>query len=153
MLKICTMNKLITILLAIFVLQACNSNNKKETNEPNTGHEHKSNTTVLSLNEGQKWKSDPATRENVGRLQMMSRQFANHELAEYKALGATLQEGLNKMTRECRMKGKDHDALHQWLEPFAKSVADLNKATEVSQARKIFQDIHGSLEMYPKYFE
>lgn len=147
------MRTLIMIGLAVAILTGCKQGNEKVITDPPHDHEHSKAAIAVTLNDGKKWKSDSATQENIKLLQVMSTRFADHELAEYKAMGVTLQEGLDKMIKECRMKGKDHDALHQWLDPFAKSVAELKNATEVGQARKVFGEIHRSLETYRDYFE
>lgn len=147
------MRTLIMIGLAIAILTGCKQGNEKVITDPPHDHEHSAAAIAVTLNDGKKWKSDSATRENIKLLHDMSTRFADHELAEYKAMGVTLQEGLDKMIKECRMKGKDHEALHEWLDPFAKSVAELKNATGVNQARKVFGEIHQSLESYPDYFE
>ncbi len=147
------MRTIITIGLAIAVMTGCKQSGEKGKTDLAQGHGHSAAALSIELNDGKKWKSDSSTQQNVKLLYDMSTRFADHELAEYKAMGVSLQEGLDKMIRECRMKGKDHDALHQWLDPFAKSVAELKNATEVDQARKVFGEIHRSLEMYRDYFE
>ena len=143
------MKNLFAISISAFLLYSCTTIDSKENAELPTADTRE----VVILNAGKKWKSDSSTRENVQRLQTLSTDFANHEMAEYKALSGSLQDGLNKMIKACRMKGKEHEALHQWLEPFARSVKELNEATEVSQARKIFGQIQRDLEVYPQYFE
>ena len=147
------MRTLITIGLAIAVMTGCKQSGEKGKTDLAQGHGHSPAALSIELNDGKKWKSDSATQENIKLLQVASTRFADHELAEYKAMGVTLQEGLDKMIKECRMKGEDHEALHQWLDPFAKSVAELKNATEVNRARKVFGEIHQSLKSYPDYFE
>ncbi len=143
------MKRIIIMTISGILFYSCaTSESKTEAEMPTTAPIE-----AIILNAGNKWKSDSATNENVKRLHTLSIGFANHEMAEYRALAATLQDGLNKMIRECRMKGKEHEALHQWLEPFAKSVKELSEANEVSQARKIFGEIQSDLEAYSKYFD
>lgn len=142
-----------SVLLGAILLFACSSDTQPKTDVAGPGHTHEEATTGLLLNEGKKWHSDSATNENVKRLQSIATQFANDGLTDYKALGVSLQGGLDKLIRDCRMKGKDHEALHQWLEPFAKAVAELSIATEVDQARNTWQQIRADLEKYQEYFE
>ena len=64
-----------------------------------------------------------------------------------------LQSGLNKMVAECKMKGADHDALHQWLEPLMERLNDLNKETSTDNAAANLNEIDKHLKLFPQYFQ
>jgi len=110
----------------------------------------------LVLNNGAKWKVDKTTDVNARNLKAILRGFNNghgRSLAGYHKLAADLQSGLDKMIKECRMKGPDHLALHKWLEPLMDHVAKLKQAATVAAAVKSFQAVKLQLNRYDQYFE
>ena len=154
------MKKFLVFLLCVSALWACNNaeSNKKEQVPASKEHSslHEKRQATLALNNGAKWKSDESTYHNVAQLKAITRHFhenKNKSLKDYIALGNALQTGLDKMIKECRMQGVDHDALHLWLEPLMKNVADLKKAANEEEASKAFTGINERLGMYTQYFE
>ncbi|HRP31635.1 MAG TPA: hypothetical protein PKV73_07075 [Agriterribacter sp.] len=150
------MKKSILVFLLAGFLWACNSGNpanNAETTVPAETHAHDA---TLSLNNGQKWKADAATNDNVVDLRTIAQNFSampHTELSDYQILNNDLQKGLDTMIKECKMQGPDHDALHVWLEPLIKDVGDLKKAGDITSAGKTFQSITERLEVYNQYFE
>lgn len=152
-------NILIASLLG-FLLVACKT---KQTSEPNSQQpamenqqaidhpEHK-----LSLNQGAKWKSDLATLENVKNLQSIVEQAVKTPgptLETYQNTAAGLQAGLDKMIRECRMKGPDHDALHLWLEPLIQQVSTFKENKSTEDASSQLNLIQKQIDLFADYFE
>lgn len=122
--------------------------------ENQQAHEHPEHN--LSLNQGAKWKSDLATLENVKNLQSIVEQAVKTPgptLETYQKAADGLQAGLDKMIRECRMKGPDHDALHLWLEPLVQQVSSFkeNKSTEEASAN--LELIQKQILLFSDYFE
>ena len=151
------MKKSAMIVMLTGLLWACNSD-PSSGNEPaaqSDGHAHAHEAT-LTLNNGQKWKADMPTNENVTALRTAAQNFAagsHSSLSDYASVASELQNGLDKMIRECKMSGADHDALHVWLEPLLKGVGELTKAKDAAAAEKIFNAIDERLDLYPQYFE
>ena len=115
------MKQILTILLAANLLLACNAGNEKEkttTTAPaaETHADHGEQATELALNNGEKWKADSTTLQNVALLQKIVSGTKQENLENHLKIAASLQDGLNKMVSECKMKGADHEALHHWLE-------------------------------------
>ena len=154
------MKKLLILLLLTGTL-ACNNHNPSENKETiNTSeadhHEQAVNTGDLLLNNGAKWKADSTTNNNVKNLLVIIEAFnsgADKSLATYKKTADDLQQGLDKMIRECKMQGPDHDALHKWLEPLIEQVAKLKQASTEAGAAKLFEAIHAQVKLYLQYFE
>lgn len=150
--------KKLLILLCISSLFACNdaAENKEEsiqTTEDALPHEK---VATPALNNGAKWKSDESTNRNVAELEATVNKFNTTQpklTADFINVANELQSGLDKMIKECRMEGPDHEALHQWLEPLLKNVAALKKATTEKEALKSFDSIRKQLETYHQYFE
>ena len=156
--KICEMNKIIVAFFSVLLLVACEENQGSSGAETPHGASqmHESTAPALSLDNGQKWKADDATNENVSAMLAIVQKSDSEENKEpdnYKTLGDDLQAALDKMIKECKMKGPDHEALHHWLEPLIESVAGLRKSTAVGEAKKIAYDIDTRLKLYSQYFE
>jgi hypothetical protein len=141
--------------LVIFLTTGCNqhrADNKShqhETGTANAGNE--TNTTTLTLNAGKKWKLDEPTRENI-KLIRQAFEKAGSTNPDYTALAAELQAKSNKLVRECKMSGKDHDMLHLWLTDYLSSLKEMNSTDLVTQERG-FHKIETQLRIFDEYFE
>ena len=151
------MKRIAMMLMFTGLLWGCNSNsspNSETPEQPNdNAHAHE---TMLTLNNGQKWKADAPTNENVVDMRTIVQNFSavpHTDLSDYQILNSDLQKGVDKMIQECKMKGPDHDALHLWLEPLMKDVSELKKAGDIASAEKIFHLINERLGLYTQYFE
>ncbi|MBK7291159.1 MAG: hypothetical protein IPI78_13535 [Chitinophagaceae bacterium] len=79
---------------------------------------------------------------------------ANPEsLEDYRKTSADINEGLNKMIKQCTMKGADHEALHLWLEPLMKKVKELGESSTVEKAAPILHELETQANLFPQYFE
>ena len=144
------------ILLCISSLLACTNAGieKKETIQATEEAHYE--TSKLALNNGTKWKSDESTNKNVAELETITDRFTTSQpklTADFTSVANELQAGLDKMIKECRMQGADHEALHQWLEPLMKDVNELKKANDEKEASKLFNEISEQLNNYHQYFE
>ena len=149
------MKKSAILLMLAGLWWACNSvpSSPGGSGSADDRHDH---AVALTLNNGQKWKTDAHTSENVTTLLAVAREFAGGAhtgLTDYEVLGNELQQGLDKMIRECRMEGVDHDALHLWLEPLLVNMSELKRADNVASAAEISHTIQERLELYTQYFE
>ncbi len=152
------MKQILTILLAASLLPACNSKPDNTGNadsspavENHDNHVEKSE--ALVLNNGAKWKADSTTLVNAAILQSVVSGAGKASLESYLHTATQLQDGLNKMIKECKMQGADHDALHKWLEPLMEKTKDLKKASSAENAVTILNEIEKQVNMFPQYFE
>ena len=74
-------------------------------------------------------------------------------LENYLQTAAAIQDGLNKMISECKMKGADHEALHHWLEPLMDKTKELKNANSIETARTISGEIEKQINLFLQYFE
>jgi hypothetical protein len=150
--------KKLLILLCISSWFACNNaakNREESVQTTEDAHPH-GKASKQPLNNGAKWKSDENTNRNVAELEVIVNKFNTTQpklTADFINVANELQSGLDKMIKECRMEGPDHEALHQWLEPLLENVAVLKKATTEKEALKSFDAIREQLETYHQYFE
>ena len=64
-----------------------------------------------------------------------------------------MQDGLNKLITECKMKGADHDALHHWLEPVIEKTKELKSVDTEEKGAIILSNINHDLDLFDQYFE
>jgi hypothetical protein len=152
------MKKYLAILLAAGLLLACKAGNDKEKSsaaEPagENHSEHAEKVSGLNLNNGAKWKADSTTLWNAGNLHAIITKAKQESPGNYLQTATQLQEGLNKMVKECKMQGPDHDALHQWLMPLLEKTKELQKAATAGEAGKILTEIEKQVNLFPQYFE
>lgn len=151
------MKKAFTIALLSGVLLACNNGGQTENKETGsaveTGHQHQTKTESLELNNRVKWKADSITMFNVAALKVIVSGTKNESLGNYIQTAEQLQDGLNKMLNECKMKGPDHDALHKWLEPLLEETKEMKNATEVKNAQEKLKEIEERINLFEQYFE
>lgn len=144
------------VLLALCLLSACNHDKSKTEERSHDQHEHPSaEIQDLKLNNGKKWASDASTDRNVEELNNTLQQFESNsspKMADYKELSLRLQENINTMVNECRMKGPDHDALHQWLEPIIHNTKELKQSIDEKTAAILVKNIRDRVNIYSQYF-
>lgn len=151
------------ILIAVAgLLFSCNNNSPSEKEPAVHDHQESPKTEqaentepVLALNNGEKWKADESTNSNVASLNKTMANFRDGKeksMEDYKALQGSLQSGIEKMVKECKMKGPDHDALHLWLEPLMKMVKQLGDTTSTTEAATVAEKIDTQINMYAQYF-
>lgn len=141
------MNKLLVMMA--FVFTACTGTIQQDTDSKEAAktENEKENVTALQLNNGAKWKLDDATKKNVASL----KQIVNDTIRTAD-LASALQSGLHTLVSQCTMKGPDHDALHQWLEPFMHAVKEL-KDDDEDDRQEALAAIRKDLENFDMYFE
>jgi len=142
-------------LLYTSLLFACNQTPDKSKDDKHVNHDIKQ-TTELALNNDAKWKADSVTNHNVANLRSIADNFklkSTPSVSKYQKLSADLNTGLNKMIKECKMIGADHDALHLWLQPILKENTELKNNTDTEIAGTIFKSIDKRLDNYNNYFE
>jgi hypothetical protein len=151
------MKKVFTVALLFGVFLACNNGGQTENKKTDTagepGHQHQTNTESLELNNGVKWKADSITISNVAALKVIVSGTKKESLENYIQTAEQLQDGLNKMINECKMKEPDHDALHQWLEPLLEETKEIKNATEVKNAQEKLKEIEERINLFAQYFE
>ena len=149
------MKRILLILLITNLLLACNaeSDNEHKMVTDSVVHEHTEAASVLVLNNGNKWKADSVTVTNAETLQAIIASANPKNLEDYSKISTDINEGLNKMIKQCTMKGADHDALHLWLEPLMKKVKELGESSTVDKAISILHELETQVNLFPQYFE
>jgi len=147
------MKKIRFFLICACVLFACNQGADKTGERKQTGQ---GTDTVLSLNNGAKWRADSITNHNVIRLKTTADMFkVEHfpSINNYQLAGNDLSNDVDTLLQQCKMKGDDHEALHKWLEPILGLSNQLKNATDTAAARQAFKSIDARIDAYRNYFE
>ncbi len=156
------MKKLIftlSTLSILFLIVSCNqSRNHHGGMNHDDSHEHHGammQGNPMTLNNGSKWMVDAATSGNYDGMKTMTNMLAaepSPSLTNYQIYGNDLTVALNKMISECKMKGPDHDALHQWMEPLIKQANDLKNIQDSLSAKNLFDSVHTRVDAFSDYF-
>ena len=152
------MKRILSILLVTAFLAACDSkkgNEQKSTADTVVEKQetHQENAGLLQLNNGAKWKIDSVTAINTGLLKKTVSGAITNKPANYAETALKLEEGLNKLVKECKMSGAEHDALHQWLEPMIEKTKELKNTGAAESAETILTGIEQQLNLFDQYFE
>lgn len=108
---------------------------------------------TLVLNNGEKWKADSITNVNVAAIEGIIAKGKPVTLEDHLKTAGEMQEALNKLIKDCRMKGPEHDALHHWLEPFLATHKQLLEVKTLEAAQTIYMDLSAQIKVYPEFFE
>lgn len=147
------MKVILVIWLATNLLLACNSPNNKENREASDTSIVIQKPSEPGLNNGAKWKADSTTISNVALLQGIVSNARKETPGDYNQTATQVEAGLNKMIIECKMTGRDHDALHRWLEPIIEKTKELKAATTTEKAAATFNEIEKQINGFTQYFE
>lgn len=150
--------QIILILLMVTFMTACQQEASKEhghTHNKDTkkteGHEHHKKT-VVSLNDGKRWKANPETTDGINNMAKVLTAFGKDKSSNYKNLQADLEKELGMIFQKCTMKGEAHNQLHNYLLPMKKLFPSLTSESPVAQ-KETFDKLSKHLGEYPKYFE
>ncbi len=114
-------------------------NSNQSDNEEGNGKEHVS--TAIQLNKDRKWKADQATKRNVAEMMQVINDSSYAVAMKRRQLFDNLQAKIDTLVKQCSMQGKEHDALHIWLEKVLKDMKGLKESddefTEVYAALKV----------------
>jgi hypothetical protein len=92
-----------------------------------TDSTHEKDNGTIALNNGAKWKADEATKTNVAALAQVVNDNTLAGPPKRLQLAAAAQARIDTLVKQCRMKGPDHDALHQWLQAVMHDVKELKE--------------------------
>jgi hypothetical protein len=135
------------LIAVLLIMASCSNNQPKSETEETQMHVTETNQTQLQLNNGQKWKLDEATRQNMKEIKAYISQ-ASH--ASGGLSGDELQKQADKLIKDCRMTGPDHDALHAWLGTFLQHVQALKTNRDAESASHALNE---DVNIFDTYFE
>ena len=143
------LRKLLFLCLPLFA--GCNSGETAHTRNAEADKHH----AALSLNNGVKWVADENTRIHAAKLNAQIAAFNKQQSPaqeEYQALASEMQNELNGLINDCKMKGAEHDVFHSWLEPVHERVKKLEKTESASQGADIVRELTMQIRKFNQYF-
>ena len=139
------MLKSIIVALIFFTASCSNNQSPNETSEAQSTVPE-TNQAPLQLNNGEKWKLDEATRKNMKAIKAYISQASHDNVLS----GEELQKYTDKLIRECRMSGSDHNALHVWLGSFLQNVQALKSNRNAESASHALNE---DVKEFDNFFE
>lgn len=109
----------------------------------------------VSLDSGKKWKANVETSQGINKMMASVKKAISKELgevADYRVLGASLQQDFNEIFQKCTMTGEAHDQLHNYLLPMVDMVKTFENG-DVASCEKTLPQIKEHLNSYYNYFE
>lgn len=74
-------------------------------------------------------------------------------VSEHKNIAISLNKDLERLIESCRMKGEAHDALHQWIGPFAEELQRYTECQDLKLLSESLGRIRQSFTMFNTRFE
>lgn len=169
----------LAVIMLFIVAQSCNQKKKQgevhiEQHEKNQG-EHKGNhehaeeqehteehdhagfeLEELTLNNGEKWQADKPTNRNAENLLAIGNRFSKKDhrtLEDYRTFGSEVEAGINKMIRECTMRGEPDVALHIWFFPILEGAESLKEANNAEGLEEVSSEMIKRMRIYDDFFE
>ena len=106
-------------------------------------HHGGSSSQGVELNNGKKWQSDKHTYDSINRMKKTVKSSSGKNLKK------NLDAELEKLFNGCTMEGKDHDALHDYLNILMPAISELQKGVTKKRTEKV----ESVLKDYDSYFK
>lgn len=107
----------------------------------------------VKLNNGQKWKANPETTEGVHNMLQLVNTFSEKEnVTAYAELKKQLKGEMNLIFKNCTMKGKAHDQLHNYLIPMFDLIHNVG-SEDLKECKSSYEQLNLHLNRYDEYFE
>ena len=110
----------------------------------------------LVLNNGEKWETDEPTRLHAQNLIAFSDTFqlrTEGSPADQLVYANAVDAELNQLVTDCKMTGKEHDALHLWLEPVIEDVKQLKQAIKSDTGSEAASRLSKDIKKFNQFFE
>lgn len=112
-------------------------------------HQHQDEN-ALQLNNGAKWKADDVTLKNVAALTTILNKEEYTNESNKDAFVTAFNQQLDTLVKECKMTGKDHDALHVWLEKVMHEVVHVKDGNNYTAS---YATLKKDVENFHNFFE
>ena len=148
------MNKILVILCGLLIAGCGNLPEEKTSKESGQIQQDKSATdpaTEMHLRENIKYRADETTRRNVDSLTSIINDNSNKGEANRVQLTEQVQKRIEILVQQCKMKGPDHDALHEWLEKVLDDLKRLKK--EDNPYETVYDSLKNDVESFYVLFE
>ncbi|MBC8265684.1 MAG: hypothetical protein H8E84_01835 [Flavobacteriales bacterium] len=132
------MNKIIAILLSVFLL-SCTENKIEIEN--------------LTLNNGDKWEANIETTNGITQMQTLISKFNGISIEDYHNLNSELKREFNKIIKACNMEGDAHDQLHHYIKPILLDYFKKIDSKDIEEVKDGLNQLNIHLNEYTTYFK
>ena len=135
------------ILIALmFFTASCSNNQPKEVTKETQPPVTETNQSKLQLNNGEKWKMDEATRQNMEEINAYISQATHTKVLNVDKL----QNDADNLIKESGMSGPGYNALQTWLGTFSQHLQAIkNNRDAESASHALTEDV----KVFYTYFE
>ncbi len=131
--------KLISVIVITLLIYSCGHNSHGES--------------VVTLNNGSKWKANPETTTGINNMVQLMNSFTQTEdSSSFIELESNLSNEFNLIFKNCTMKGEAHNQLHNYLFPMKELFEGL-KTNDLNSQKENFDKLKTHLASYSIYFE
>ena len=141
------------LIVMLVALVACTGKQTAEHEGNKTANDNKHPVATVPLNNGAKWQADEATRKSVSAMMQIVTDTTYADAAKRQQLYMNLQAQIDKLVKECRMKGAAHDALHVWLENVLKDLKELKEEKDDDEYREAYAALKTDVASFYQAFE
>lgn len=142
-----------SIFLFVFAIFLFGCNHSEQSKHQGVHQAENNQTTVLQLNNGEKWKANTETIEGVKAMQVSVNNLpANPTLGDYRQLKSDLESNFNTIFEKCTMTGAAHEQLHNFLLPLTHMTEFLG-SKDIENCKTTVKEIKVHLAVFDTYFE
>ncbi len=135
---------LVSLITVSMGFMSCDKQEPEKAGHP--AHESENPEVKVSLVNGQKWHSDAATNEGIGRMRDTVEAFAPD--SDVESLKLVLDQQFVGILKQCTMQGEAHEQLHNYLLPLKSHFENMNNENKV----KTLPELKAYLVAYWDYF-
>ncbi|MFZ6053495.1 hypothetical protein [Halocola ammonii] len=115
-------------------------------------HNHDSTSHKVELNNGEKWKANPATTTGIEKMKKLVDEFEKGQNSDFGQLQSKLQKEFSLIFEKCTMTGEAHNQLHNYLAPLSKQLKKLEKGT-LEEKEIALKKIENHLNSFDQFFK
>jgi hypothetical protein len=139
------------IIILTVTITACTNQVQTDLQKSGSSNGQDQTEMTVQLNQGSKWKADEATKKNVAAMVQVVNDSSYEDATKRTQLTAALQTRIDSLVKQCSMKGKDHEALHTWLEKVLKDLKELKE--EEDEYNQAYALLKKDVESFYAFFE
>lgn len=140
------------LIILVLAITSCTSQQPAEQQESKTVNNKEKTVEIIPLNNGTKWKADEATKKNIAAMVQIVNDSTYQNAGKRKEFSTSIQDQIDRLVKQCSMKGAEHDALHVWLEKVLKDVKEL-KEEETDEYDEAYAALKKDVESFYDFFE
>ena len=145
--------KILYLAILTLCLTSCKKNEKKSIDVTQKIEETVDESTILKLNNGEKWIANPETHIGVSKMDSILNVFKSDTAKDYNTLGESLSKQTSFIIQKCNMKGESHDQLHQVLVPMLDEISIIKESQSQDDKNEALTNLEILIRSYFMHFK